>query len=95
MSTPSQKCRLGSVEAPPELRPDVKRPNTQQGIPAAMVVDPHTRAIMEEDYRDSALNQHQLRLANEAVLAEIDKISSGPVPEFRDDTVRSGLMPQS
>ena len=55
-----------------------------------MVVDPHTRAIEEESYPDSALNQHQLGLVNEAVLAEIDKISSGPVPEFREATVRRG-----
>ena len=87
LSTPSQKRRFDSGETLPELRTI-----TQQGIPAVMVVAPHARAMMEEGYPDAALSQHQLGLVNEAVLAEIDKISSGPVPEFREATVRMGAI---
>ena len=57
-----------------------------------MVIDPHTRAIVEVGYPDSAVIQHQLGLVNEAVQAEIDKISSEPVPVFREATVRLGAI---
>ncbi|CAB0035048.1 unnamed protein product [Trichogramma brassicae] len=87
-----QKRRKGSGDTPPVGAPVSRRRCTDEGISAARVVDPLTRAVVADNYPDDPITRTQWLLLQEAVMGEMDRIAGQSLPEFGEPLFRRGAV---
>ncbi|KAL7288258.1 hypothetical protein TKK_0017598 [Trichogramma kaykai] len=87
---PNGERRKGSSDTPPVSAPASRRRCTDEGISAARVADPLTRAIVVDNYPDDPITRTQWLLLQEAVMGEMNKIAGKHLPEFSEPLFRRG-----
>ena len=94
-STPSSrgnKRRKGPKDTPPDYMPPDRRQRRADGDEPSMaqLADPLMGAVVDEGGPTKQLTKQHQVLISEAVKNEIDKITEGTIPEFRNSFVKWG-----